>query len=132
MKIGLSDGVTFRGNHVHHNEGPGIWCDMNCRNVVYETNIIELNKSAGIFYEISSKAIIRDNQVRHNGFGERVWFWGSDIQVASSEDVEVRGNTLSVSEGGCGIMLIDQSRPNHNGGKYRDVKQRHSPECHDV
>jgi hypothetical protein len=67
VKIALSDGVTFRSNHVHDNVGPGRWCDINCHNVVYEDNLVERNQGAGIFYWISFTATIRDNVVRHNG-----------------------------------------------------------------
>jgi hypothetical protein len=119
VKIVVSDGVVFRGNHVHDNIGPGLWCDIDCRNVVYEGNLVERNHDAGIFHEISYKAIIRDNVLRHNGFGHRKWFWGPEILVAASQDVEVYGNRLTVAVGGCGIVLLDQSRPMKNGGKYK-------------
>ncbi len=29
LKLALSDGITLRGNHVHDNVGPGLWCDIN-------------------------------------------------------------------------------------------------------
>jgi hypothetical protein len=59
VKIVLSDGVIFRGNHVHDNVGPGLWCDINCRDVVYEDNLVERNHDSGIFHEISYNAVIR-------------------------------------------------------------------------
>ena len=118
VKIAESDGVTFRGNHVHDNDGPGLWCDIDCRNVVYEENLVENNRDIGIFHEISFRALIRNNVVRHNGLGKRGWFWGADIVLAASEDVEVTGNRLTVARGRCGIMLIDQGRRD-NGNKYR-------------
>jgi parallel beta-helix repeat protein len=111
VKIANSDGVVFRGNHVHDNIGPGLWCDINCRNVRYEDNRVERNYDAGIFHEISFNAVIRNNVVRHNGLGERRWFWGADILVAASEDVEAHNNIVTVRSEGCGIVLIDQSRP---------------------
>ena len=80
VKIAESDGVTFRGNHVHDNNGPGLWCDIECRNVVYEDNLVENNQDAGIFHEISFNAVIRRNVVRHNGSASRGWFWGADIR----------------------------------------------------
>jgi len=119
VKVVVSDGVVFRGNHVHDNIGPGLWCDIECRNVVYEGNLVERNHDAGIFHEISYKAIIRDNVLRYNGFGHRKWFWGPEILVAASQDVEVYGNTLTVAVGGCGIVLVDQSRPMKSGGRYK-------------
>lgn len=119
VKIAISDGVTFRGNHVHDNNGPGLWCDIDCRNVVYEENLVENNQDVGIFHEISFKAAIRNNVVRHNGLGKRGWFWGADILVAASQDVEVTGNTVVVAPGRCGIMLIDQGRRSNDGRIYR-------------
>ena len=118
-KIAKSDGVTFRGNHVHDNDGPGLWCDIECRNVVYEDNFVENNQDIGIFHEISFNAVMRRNVVRHNGSANRGWFWGADIVVAASQDVEVTGNTLTVAPGACGIMLIDQGRRNDAGGQYK-------------
>jgi hypothetical protein len=119
VKVALSDGVVFRGNHVHDNGGSGLWCDIDCRNVIYENNLVERNEDTGIFHEISFNAIIRNNVVRYNGNGHRKWLWGPDILVAASQDVEVYGNVLTVSAGGCGIMLIDQGRRMKNGTKYK-------------
>jgi hypothetical protein len=48
-----SDGVTFRGNHVHDNNGAGLWCDIECRNVVYEDNRRE-QQDIGIFVRFRS------------------------------------------------------------------------------
>ncbi|MCA6122018.1 right-handed parallel beta-helix repeat-containing protein [Bradyrhizobium sp. WSM 1704] len=123
LKIVLSDGVILRGNHVHDNVGPGLWCDINCRNVLYEDNIVERNQGAGIFHEISFAAVIRNNTVRNNGIAENTWFWGNDILIAASQDVQVYGNRLTVSPGKCGIMLIDQGRDDQvrarNGPIYK-------------
>jgi hypothetical protein len=125
VKIASSNGVSFLDNHVHDNIGPGLWCDINCRNVVYAGNIVEHNQDAGIFHEISFSAVIRDNIVRNNGSGHRKWFWGADIQIAASQDVDVHGNKVSVSAGGCGIVLIDQSRRLEGGG-YGKYKTRNN------
>ncbi len=119
VKLAVSDGVTLRDNHVYDNIGPGLWCDINCREVVYEGNLVEHNADAGIFHEISFRAVIRNNRVRHNGTADRSWFWGADIMVAASQDVAVYGNKLTVSAGRCGIVLVDQSRPTKSGGKYK-------------
>ncbi|MBS0524147.1 MAG: right-handed parallel beta-helix repeat-containing protein [Proteobacteria bacterium] len=118
-KIAESDGVTFRGNYVHDNDGPGLWCDIDCRNVLYEGNRVEDNRHIGIFHEISFKAVIRNNMVRHNGSGKRRWFWGADIVVAASQNVDVTDNTLTVAAGACGIMLIDQGRRADDGREYK-------------
>ena len=118
VKIAESSDVTFRGNHVHNNNGPGLWCDIECRNVVYEDNLVENNRHNGIFHEISFNAVIRRNVVRHNGSG-RSWFWHADILVAASQDVEVTGNTVIAEPGACGIALIDQGRRSEGGAIYK-------------
>ena len=119
VKIALSDGVTFRGNHVYDNDGPGLWCDIDCRNVLYEENLVEGNQDVGIFHEISFKAVIRKNVLRRNGLGNRGWFWGADILLSASEDVVVSDNTLTTAPGRCGIVLIDQGRRNDSGKFYK-------------
>jgi len=124
VKLAEGDGVVLRGNHVHDNIGPGLWCDINCRDVLYENNLVELNHGAGIFHEISYSAVIRNNIVRHNGLADKEWFWGDDILVAASQDVEVYGNVLTVSPGRCGIMLIDQGRPMKGDRKYKTRNNR--------
>lgn len=119
VKIALSDGVTFRGNHVSDNDGPGLWCDIDCRNVLYEENLVENNQDVGIFHEISFKAVIRNNVLRRNGLGNRGWFWGADILISASEDVVVSDNTVTTAPGRCGIVLIDQGRRNSSGKLYK-------------
>ena len=119
VKLAASEGVVLRGNHVHDNRGAGLWCDIECRGVLYEDNITERNRGAGIFHEISFSAVVRNNIVRYNGSGGKTWFWGNNILVAASQDVEVYGNTLTADAGKCGIVLVDQGRPMKSGGTYK-------------
>lgn len=122
IKIALGERAVFRGNHIHDNVGPGLWCDGDCRDVLYERNRVERNLGAGIFHEISYSAIIRYNHVRLNG-RQSDWFWGSNILIAGSQDASIYGNMLTVGPGRCGIMLIDQGRDDRpkgrSGGKYK-------------
>jgi parallel beta-helix repeat protein len=115
VKAGKVERITLRGNHVHDNYGSGLWCDIDCRNVLFENNLVERNSDAGIFYEISFDAIIRNNIVRHNGTGRggqqgSFWVWGAGIQIAASEGVQVYGNKVTVADGGTGIVIVDQGR----------------------
>ncbi len=100
----------MRGNHVYRNDGPGIWCDIDCRDAVIEDNTVEFNRGAGIFYEISFDALVRRNTLRFNGVNNAPWYWDADIQVAASQGVEVADNDIAVRPGGRAIMLIDQGR----------------------
>ena len=124
LKAGAVTRMTLRGNRVHDNLGSGLWCDVDCRDVLIESNIVERNADAGIFYEISSDAIIRNNQVADNGTGlggqqGSRWFWGAGIQIAASRNVQVYANTVGVADGGTGIILIDQGRERRRGELYR-------------
>ena len=129
VKLATSDGVVMRDNQVTDNVGPGLWCDIGCRNVLYENNIVERNHDAGIFHEISFNAVIRNNTAANNGLdADPDWFWGADILLSASQGVEVTGNRVTVRPGGCGIMLIDQGRTTDSGGQYktRDNKIHHN------
>lgn len=115
VKAGKVERLTLRGNHAYNNYGSGLWCDVDCRNVLFENNLVERNSDAGIFYEISFDAIIRNNTVRLNGTGRggqqgSFWIWGAGIQIAASEGVQVYGNTVTVAQGSTGIVLVDQGR----------------------
>jgi hypothetical protein len=111
-KWAVTDGLTVAGNYVHHNQGPGLWTDIDAVNIVYEDNRIEQNLSAGISHEISGKAVIRRNLLKGNGARTFLWGWAGQIQVQNSTDTEVYGNTLVLDpkRGGNGIMIIQQDR----------------------
>jgi hypothetical protein len=119
LKLAASEGVVLRGNYVHDNRGAGLWCDIECRDVLYENNIAEHNRGAGIFHEISFSAVIRNNIVRHNGRNGKSWFWANNILIAASQDVEAYANTLTADADKCGIVLVDQGRPRKSGGTYK-------------
>lgn len=107
-KFVLSEGLVVRGNYVHHNDGKGIWTDIDNIDVLIERNIVEDNTQAGIMHEIGYDAIIRDNVVRRNGFQGPGWAWDAGITVVNSSNVEVVGNL--VEDNADGITGIQQSR----------------------
>lgn len=124
LKITESSDLFIRNNHVHHNIGPGLWCDERCINVLFEGNRIEFNRGAGIFFELSSRAVIRDNQLRENNQGGSGWFWGGEIQIAASEYADIHDNRLIVRNPGRAVMLIDQNRWKVGGGFYKTQGNR--------
>lgn len=129
VKAGKVERLTLRGNHVHDNYGSGLWCDVDCRNVLFENNLVERNADAGIFYEISFDAIIRNNTVRLNGTGKggqqgSAWIWGAGIQIAASEGVSVYGNKVTVAPGGTGIIIVDQGRERLDQPKRKDDQKK--------
>lgn len=120
VKLARSENVILRDNHVYDNIGAGLWCDIECRDVLYEGNVVERNHRPGIFHEISFAAVIQNNVLRHNSISDNGrWFWGTEILIAGSQDVVARHNSVLAPARGCGIILIDQSRSNEKGEKYK-------------
>ena len=107
-KFKQTHNLVVRNNDVHDNLGPGLWTDIDNIDTLYEGNYVADNSDAGIFHEISYRAIIRNNTVTGNGFGFHVWVWGGGIQVAASPNVEVYGNTVTGNANG--ITAIQQNR----------------------
>jgi hypothetical protein len=108
--------LIVRGNFAHHNDGPGLWSDMECLNTLYENNVTQDNQLMGILHEISYAAVIRNNIVKRNGFGLPDWIAGSGILIAASSDVEVYGNLVDGNADGIGGM--QQNRGSGTYGPY--------------
>ena len=115
-KFAVTRDLTVRANHFHHNDGRGIWTDIDAMDVLIEDNLVEYNLYAGIAHEISYDAIIRNNVSRYNGTAFQVQLWGAQILVQDSKNVQIYGNTVTVAAaGGDGIGLVDQNR---GSGQY--------------
>lgn len=82
------------GNHVHDNGGPGIWFDLDNDGALIEGNRAIDNDVNGIFYEVSTGATIRGNEVRGNGLAQDVGTLGAGIFISISSDVVIEGNTV--------------------------------------
>lgn len=95
LKVAYIRSSVLRNNWVHHNFGPGIWCDIDCNLVTIAENVTTDNDQAGIFYEISFNGTIVWNMVLRNGF---VVSGGGPAQagifIAESQGVEVAFNTV--------------------------------------
>ena len=116
--------LVVRGNSSHHNQGPGLWTDINNIGTLYEGNIVHANASHGIFHEISYDAVIRNNRVTDNGRPDPQPGWGgAGIRIAASPNVEVYGNVLAGNANA--IILLQQERTDwpsaHGPHELRDV-----------
>ena len=111
--------LVVRGNYSHHNDGPGLWTDINNWFTTYEFNRCEYNRRMGIFHEISFDAIIRSNICRFNGtnFGQyRVN--GAGITITHGYNVEVYGNIVEGNLGGGIIANEDGRNITYTNGPY--------------
>jgi len=91
IKVVASFNGTLSGNVAHNNGGPGLWCDIGCKDMTIANNSSHDNKGPQIFYEISTKGVIRDNTA-YNGDGE----WPA-LYVSSSQDTEAHHNVVESS-----------------------------------
>ena len=110
IKAWMTVSAVISGNHVHHNQGPGVWSDGGCDRTEYTHNVITDNWMAGIQHEISYDALIAHNEILRNGSVHKGWAWEAGIQIQSSggnELIEVRRNV--VADNTHGIVVLDSS-----------------------
>ena len=111
FKFTRTDGLVVTNNFSHDNNGYGMWTDINNIHTLYANNLIEHNTAAGISHEISYDATIRDNVLIDNGAQDpRSWWWGNEIQIQNSSNVDIYGNKIDMTGGSNGIVLIQQNR----------------------
>jgi hypothetical protein len=115
--------LVVRSNHVHHNDGPGLWTDVENVNTLYESNNVHENSGIGIQHEISYSAMIRNNVVLNNGADTNDWLWGAQIMISGSSDVEVYSNKVASPPGGQGIAVQQDLRRDY---KTRNVYVHHN------
>jgi hypothetical protein len=101
--------VTFESNRVYANRGPGLWCDIDCRDVAYLNNRVYQNERAGIFFEISDGAVISGNRLWENGWRKTEWGWGAGILISSSRNVEITNNIVAWNADGISVISQDRS-----------------------
>lgn len=104
-------GATVVDNWIHDNGGTGLWFDSDDVGVTARSNLVESNGRYGIFTEVTfGPSLLLWNTVRGNGPStpDAGLNAGVGIFVASSGDVDVRGNL--VTDQALGILLLGQDR----------------------
>jgi Right handed beta helix region len=111
-KFVRTNNLLVERNCVHHNDGPGLWTDIDNRDSTIIDNVAADNGGVGIFHEISGTALIVNNLSIGNGWmGDSPW--ASQILVSGSIDTVVRGNRVVVAPTyGHGIYVVEEGRPN--------------------
>jgi hypothetical protein len=117
-KFLFTENLMVRNNYVHDNRGPGLWTDGDNHDVVYEHNRLTGNLIAGIFHEISFRAVIRYNTIEKDGINPRGGAYGACIFVSASADVEVLGNNLTACRNGVIGFQADRGSSPKNGRPY--------------
>jgi len=84
------------------NNGPGIWFDVECKNITISDCKTISNKGNGIFYEISDYATIMNNITTNNG--------KNGIYIASSNNCGVLNNLVSGNYRGI-TVAVEPGRP---------------------
>jgi hypothetical protein len=82
-------------NYFTDNIGTGWWCDLGCTNATVVRNIATGNKVHGLFYEVSSTALIASNVVADNA--------GDGVKLSSADHIRVYDNTFADNGTALGI-----------------------------
>lgn len=124
VKITRTRGVVISENRVFMNNGPGIWCDIDCVGITINDNAVYGNLGIGNFFEISDGADIAGNAVWENGWGSasRGWVYEAGILVSSSSNANVHDNIVAWN--GDGVAVISQCRAYLTDGTTCDLAHR--------
>ena len=110
-KFAYTDSLVVRNNYAHHNNGPGLWTDIENVNVLYDSNIVTYNGWSGLMHEISHAGEITGNFSGYNGYQFDTYVFGAQIIAQNSEHLDIHDNTVVVDESyGHGIIVLNQDR----------------------
>nr|WP_062338493.1 right-handed parallel beta-helix repeat-containing protein [Herbidospora sakaeratensis] len=101
MKATFLVNANIRDNVFDGNQGAGFWCDLSCENVRLVRNVARGNAKHGMYYEVSSRALIASNLLAGNGqFG---------LKISGSNKVRVYNNTMA--DNASPIQVAEDPRP---------------------
>ena len=83
LKMAHTRNALVTNNVFSDNHGTGFWCDLGCTEGVITGNTVTNNANNGIYWEVSSGAVISDNDISGNGRG---------IKVSGSDRVTITNN----------------------------------------
>jgi hypothetical protein len=134
FKMAVTNGGVFRRCVFRHNGGPGLWFDIDVRNVLVTECIFDGNEGSGLFVEISRDIQVVRNLAVDNGVGVVQVFkdpgWATaGIQLGESERVLVTNNTCVGNKDGIAIReqgprpldTPDGNIPYHNTGSILEA-----------
>jgi len=108
LKMTVMSRLTVTGNEVSNNDGWGLWCDIDCRDVTFSANRVHHNTRVGISYEISRRGTITENVVWENGLGSSGWGRGAGIICQNCTATTIADNLVAWCPDG--IAVVEQER----------------------
>ena len=112
-------GLVVENSWFHHNEGYGLWLDIDNYDVTIRSNRIEANDRAGIFHEVSRRARIYWNEVTDNSDGpDNQEFGGAGILLSNSAQADVHNNVVRDNDNGI-FVFEDEKVTRWRADSYR-------------
>jgi parallel beta-helix repeat protein len=111
------EGLMFRDNLVEHNNGNGMWMDVNANKATVVRNVARYN-AAGIFFEVSDQAIIAFNVCQGNTIG---------VHLSNSQHARVYNNTLVDNRRAIRVYQGARVNNGHEGGLPDDTTVANTP-----
>ncbi|KAI1704794.1 right handed beta helix region domain-containing protein [Ditylenchus destructor] len=95
IKVAHTDNLVVAYNYFRNNIGTGFWCDLGCTDAVVTKNVATGNLKHGLYYEVSSRAIIASNIIANNKYNG-LKISGSDQVRVYNNDFVKNGNNLGI------------------------------------
>jgi hypothetical protein len=108
IKVGRLRTVTVSRSNLSGNLGPGFWADQSVYDSRLVSNNIDSNYGAGVFLEISAKAVAIDNLVTRNK--------GNGFKVNNTSDVRLWNNTVLANNRQINIVADSRLASNTDWG----------------
>ena len=109
LKATQQSDLTIADNTVYDNDGPGLWCDIYCRDTTVRGNSVYDNTGAGILMEVSTGGLVTANNVWSDGWVDPDWCWGAGIVLSSSGGLTVTDNVIAWNAAGISVLSQDRT-----------------------
>ena len=113
--------VRFRNVNFSDNEGPGLWLDINNRDIVVEQSRFDNNFGVNLFIEsLSNRNVVRNNVLTRARFA-RPAFYGYGLLIHAANNNVIIHNTFMNNEGGGMRIRADGRAPATHNRYYNNL-----------
>ncbi len=109
VKITYTGNALVKWNYFGDNDGIALWFDLDCFNITIANNLVVRNAQFGIYYEVSTRALIAGNVAADNGW--------DGVRVIGSTNTRIWNNTMA-NNGGAQLG-VDEDRRTQTDPKLR-------------